>query len=62
MDAKNKRLYFSNMGSVVLDNVAYSWHRIEAVTIDDQNKPINRQIIVSNVDRPRALWVDSDAG
>ena len=55
IDWKNRNLYFTNEDFAVVDRVAFSWHRIEVVGLDGTK----RRSIVTDVELPRGLWVDS---
>ncbi|CAH1779937.1 unnamed protein product [Owenia fusiformis] len=58
MDYMNRRLYFSNMGTVGVDDVAYSWHKVEMISLDGTN----RREIVTDSQNPRDVTVDFEGG
>ena len=63
LDYVNRRLYYSNIGSVTVDSDAYSWHKLETVRLDDTSQPVTvRTIVSSYADLPRAITVDPSTG
>lgn len=56
IDYRQNRLYFSNMGFEEYDGVLRSWHTIEMVDLDTKK----RRTIVTSLEKPRAVVVDSD--
>ena len=65
LDHVNRRLYYTNIGSVTVGSDVYSWHKIETVRVDPQLsvKVLTMvRTIVTNADRPRAIAVDASAG
>ena len=61
LDAANRRLYYTNIGSMTVDGKQYSWHKVETVRIDAPTVEV-RTIVSSFADRPRAIAVDSSGG
>lgn len=59
IDLQLRQLYYAHMGSVNLNGVDYSWHKIEIVALDP---PYKRRTIVDTADKPRALALDSTNG
>jgi len=53
LDHVNRRLYYTNIGSVTVGSEVYSWHKIETVRVDSY--PVKIRTIVTNADRPRAI-------
>ena len=51
---KNRNLYFTNIDFVSIEGVAYSWHKIEALSLERGS----RIDVVTHVEEPRGLWVD----
>jgi len=62
VDSVNRRLYYTNIGSVTVDNKQYSWHKVETVRIGSTSPLRVRTIVSSYADRPRAIAVDSSKG
>jgi len=60
LDPVNRRLYYTNIGSVTIDNEAYSWHKIETIRVGTLSTKV--RTIVSHADRPRAIAVDAANG
>ena len=60
LDRVNRRLYYTNIGSVTIDNEAYSWHKIETIRVGSLATKV--RTIVSHADRPRAIAVDASNG
>ena len=58
-DHMNQKLYYSHFGSVYVDGSQYTWHRIEAVDI---NQPTVIRTIVDGDQKPRALALDFEFG
>lgn len=46
------------MGFVVVERVSFSWHKIDMISLDGST----RRTVVSQVDKPRGVAVDMDAG
>lgn len=61
VDHANRRLYYTNVGSVTVDYKEYSWHKIETVRLDSLPVKV-RTIVSSHADRPRAIAIDSTNG
>ncbi|XP_062586429.1 uncharacterized protein LOC134248028 [Saccostrea cucullata] len=55
IDYNQNRLYFSNMGFEEYSGVVRSWHAIEMIDLGTRK----RRTIVTEVEKPRALLVDS---
>jgi len=60
LDVDNRRLYYTNIGSVTVQYEQYSWHKVETIRLD--RTPKIRTIVSSLADRPRAIAVDSARG
>ena len=58
LDVTNRKLYYTNMGSVSAHDQTHSWHRIELISLDDGS----RKTVVSDVEKPRGLHVDTLRG
>ena len=56
VDYVNRRLYYTNIGSVTVDYETYSWHKVETIRIDPLSTKV-RTIVSSYADRPRAIAV-----
>ena len=56
VDWKNRRLYFSNMGTIRLHSMSHSWHRLEMVSLTGKE----RRIIKESGDHPRSVWIDME--
>jgi len=61
LDHVNRRLYYTNVGSVTVDHVTYSWHKVETIRIQSVYYKV-RTIVSSHADRPRAIAIDSSNG
>jgi len=61
VDHANRRLYYTNIGSMKVNQETYSWHKIETIRLDSLSTKI-RTIVSSHADRPRAIAVDSTNG
>ena len=46
-------MYFTNEDFVTVDGAAYTWHRIEVIGVDGQD----RVVLVNDVEKPRGLYV-----
>jgi len=63
LDYVNRRLYYTNVGSVKVDQDTYSWHKVETIRLDPSvTTPKIRTIVSSHADRPRAIAVDPTRG
>lgn len=58
VDVKHRKLYYTNMGEIVIGDITHAWHRIELIGLDGTG----RKTIVDDVDKPRGLFIDSDGG
>ena len=58
IDWRNRQLYFTNEDFVSLDGVAYTWHRVEVIGVEDHR----RRAIITDLQQPRGLWIDTDNG
>ncbi len=54
MDWTHRRLFFSNMDMVTIDGTAFTWHRIEMVSLNR----VERRVVVTDVEQPRGIHVD----
>ena len=54
VDHVNKQLYFTNMDFAVINGVAFSWHKIEMISLEGEN----RMTVNSGVEQPRGLYID----
>ena len=61
IDLTNRQLYYTNIGSVTVEDVAYSWHKVETVNLDDVVRKI-RTVVSTYADKPRALTLDTTNG
>ncbi|KAK3086603.1 hypothetical protein FSP39_020952, partial [Pinctada imbricata] len=57
IDFEQRRLYYTNTGYQEKGGVHF-WHAIEMVDLEDTNK---RRRVLTAVERPRALYIDSDS-
>ena len=48
-------LYFTNTDMVTIDSTIFSWHKIEMIGLDGKN----HKAIVTDVEKPRGLFVDT---
>jgi len=63
VDSVNRRLYYTNIGSVTVDHETYSWHKVETIRLDTLSSTLQvRTIVSSYADRPRAIAVDASNG
>lgn len=53
MDWQHRKLYFNNMDFVTLDSVAYTWHKVEVISLDGQG----RYTLTTDVTQPRGIFV-----
>lgn len=59
VDPKGRRLIYTNIGSMSIDDKTYSWHKVESANIDGY--PVKVRTIVSSIaDKPRAVAIDVD--
>ena len=60
LDWVSRHLYFTNMGysEPGLDGAVYSWHRVEMISLHKAQ----RKTVVTDVERPRGLDIDINAG
>ena len=58
VDHVHRQLYFTNMDFVLINEVAYTWHKIEMI-------PLNggaRYTVTAGVEQPRGLALDLESG
>jgi len=58
LDHVNRRLYYTNIGSMTVENEEYSWHKVETVRVDTLSVKV-RTVVSSYADRPRAIAVSN---
>lgn len=57
VDEVHRFIYFTNMGFVKSANVEFSWHKIEAMTLNGTN----RHTVYTKSQKPRGLFIDKNA-
>ena len=60
IDYTHRQLYYTNMGSMTINNNQYTWHKVEAVGLD--SSPVKVRTIVGTAEKPRALALDQTGG
>ena len=58
VDPVQRQLYFTNMDFVLISGVAYTWHKIEMVSLDGGP----RFTVTASVEQPRGLALDAERG
>ena len=58
MDPIHRKLYFTNMDFVLIDEVAYTWHKIEMMPLIGGP----RYTVTAGVEQPRGLALDTEQG
>lgn len=57
VDYVQRQLIYTNIGSLQVDGIKYSWHKVESVNIDGLQRNI-KTIVSSIADKPRAVAID----
>jgi len=58
VDVARRQFYYTNIGSVLINGTAYSWHRIETFSLRSLTD-VKVKTIVMTADKPRGLALDS---
>ena len=59
LDYVHRQLYYSHVGSVSINGISYTWHKIETVKLDP---PYTVRTIETFDLKPRAVTFDLDQG
>ena len=60
IDYVGRQLYYTNMGSVNIDDTPYTWHKVETVALDKDLVQV--RTIIGTADRPRSIVIDQSNG
>ena len=60
IDTAGRRLIYTNIGEVKIEDNVYSWHKVESVDIDGYPSGSKVRTLISSIaDKPRAVVIDA---